>query len=235
MEFSLIIPVYNETDRLPQTLNEIRLWLDQRFKEYEIIVVDDNSPDCTADYVDNLSKKWPNIKCLRQNKRLGKGASVTRGCLAAVGEYVLFMDADHSVPIHEYDKFLPHFQKNYDVVVGARIPQEDFSKIRRLVSLLQQILAHMIVFKKSVIDSQCGYKCFTNKAAKKIFSKSKISHGMIDVEVFYLAHKYGLKVYYHAVPFVDKPGSKINILKCMIIDPIDLFKIRLFNILKYYK
>ena len=224
---SVIIPTYNEMQRLPQTLEEILPYLTVKFPRYEIIVVDDNSPDHTADFVKERAKYIPNLKVIVQPRRLGKGASVRRGCLVATGDYVLFMDADHSTPINELDLMVPLLgNDNASVVVGVRTYQEDEPHWRRVVGLSLQLLAHLIVFRKAVIDSQCGFKLFTREAVARLFPYCRVNGGMLDVELFFLMHTFNIPCYYQPVHWKNKPGSRINVIRCMIFDPIELLKIR---------
>lgn len=226
VDFTVVIPTYNETHRLPKTLHEIRPWLESRFgSSYEVIIVDDKSPDGTAEFVQSELNNWKNLRCLIQDKRLGKGASVRRGCLEARGKWILFMDADHATPIQEADHFFPFLEHGYDLVAGVRVFQENVTRLRRSVGLIQQLLACLFIFEKPVVDSQCGFKCFTREAAQTIFSKSKVNGGMIDVEIFYIAHKLKLKIYHHPVTWVHQSGSTINIPRCIVLDPIDMLRV----------
>lgn len=232
---SVVLPAYNESHRLPETLELVRAYLDRKFPVYEVIVVDDGSTDGTAAMAERYAASWPPLKVLRQPQNMGKGAAVKRGCLAAAMDLVLFMDADLATPIEEIELMLPHFgDSGYSAAVGIRTYQEDESKWRRIVGLSLQILAHLIVFEKAVIDSQCGFKCFTNSAAKELFSRTHIAGGMLDVELFFLMHRLGIGVYYQPVHWKNKPGSRINIVKCVLFDPFDLIAIRLRSALGRY-
>src|SRR3989442_12238610 len=119
---SVVIPTFNESHRLPRTLDEIKPYLDANFPHHEVIVVDDGSADGTAELVEErAAHDWPSLKVLRQPRNLGKGAAVRRGCLTASGDFVLFMDADHAVPIYEIDRFIREIDRNgCSVVVGVR-------------------------------------------------------------------------------------------------------------------
>lgn len=225
---SVVLPAYNESHRLPETLRELRAYLPGPVPSYEVLVVDDGSTDSTAALVEEEARSWPELRLLRQPRNMGKGAAVRRGCLEASGNLVLFTDADLATPIEEIEAVLPHFhQRSYAAVVGVRTYQENESKWRRIIGLSLQILAHLVVFEKAVIDSQCGFKCFTREAAQALFSLSRVDGGMFDVELFFLMHRLGLPVYYQPVHWVNKAGSRINILKCMLLDPFDLVAIRL--------
>jgi dolichyl-phosphate beta-glucosyltransferase len=232
---SVVLPAYNESHRLPQTLNEIRGFLDGHFPVYEVIVVDDGSRDGTAECVSEAAQDWPQLKLLRQPGNLGKGAAVRRGCLEAACDLVLFMDADHATPIQEVLPMLQLFaDPSSSAVVGVRTYQEDESKWRRILGLGLQVLAHLIVFQKAVIDSQCGFKCFSRDAARQVFSLSCVNGGMFDVELFFLLHKLRIPVHYQPVHWRNKAGTRINILRCILMDPFDLIAIRLRDLAGAY-
>lgn len=227
---SVVIPAYNESARLPVTLTEIRPYLSQQKYSYEVLVVDDGSKDNTVDLTQKLAAQWPELRCLSEAPHEGKGACVRRGCLAAKGELILVMDADHPTPIDTLEFLFPHFKNGYDVVVGVRTfcGQEGSSgRFRRIVGLIQQLMAHIIVFEQSVADSQCGFKIFKNQAAQDIFSRSRVKGGMYDVELFLIAQRLNIPIYSQPVRWVNKDGSTINILKCMLQDPFCLLSIRL--------
>jgi len=236
LSLTVVLPAFNESHRLPATLTEIRPYLDSRFMRYEVIVVDDGSTDGTAALVEDAARNWPNLSVIRQSRNLGKGAAVRRGCLAANCDLVFFMDADLATPIEELDSMLPQFEAvEYKAVVGVRTYQELESKWRRVVGLSLQLLAHLIVFEKAVVDSQCGFKCFSQKVAKEVFSRTRVDGGMFDVEIFFIMHRLGIPVYYQPVHWVNKAGSRINVLRCMFLDPFDLVAIRVRGALGLYR
>ena len=234
---SVVIPVYNESRRLPRTLEEIRPYLDSRRYTYEVLIVDDNSPDGTAQACREISRGWAEMKVLEmQGGRQGKGAGVKKGCLAARGKNILVMDADHPTPIDTLDWMFP-LMKDNDMVVGVRTfsGQEGSSgRFRRIVGLMQQLLAHIIVFEESVADSQCGFKLFSREAADIIFPRLRVKGGMYDVEIFLIAQKHQLKIYSKPVKWVNKEGSTINIVRCLLLDPWSLVSIRLMALFGKY-
>ncbi len=232
---SVVIPAFNETHRLPETLRVLREYLPKSFRDYEIVVVDDGSTDGTSELVRGLAGDWPELKILVQPRNMGKGAAVKRGVLAATKDLVLFTDADLATPIEEIEVMLPRFEENlHRAVVGVRTYQQDESKWRRILGLAAQIIAHLIVFDKAVIDSQCGFKCFGRDLAQDIFRRVRIDGGMFDAEIFAIMHRMGVDVYYQPVHWTNKPGSRINILRCMIFDIIDMCIIRKNLLLGYY-
>src|SRR5690348_7190040 len=134
LSVSVVMTVFNEVHRLPTTLAQIRPYLDARFADYEVIVVDGNSSDGTPSAVEKTAEAWPNLRLLRQRRNYGKGSGIREGCLAAKHEIILFMDADLATPIEELDAILPKFEDGgYKAVVGVRTYQENESKWRRIV------------------------------------------------------------------------------------------------------
>jgi dolichyl-phosphate beta-glucosyltransferase len=225
---SVVIPAYNEGKRIERTFSEIRPWLDEHFaRRYEVLVVDDGSRDNTVALIGAECARWPELKLLKQPRNLGKGAAVRRGCLAAANDYVLFMDADHATPIEELKGFLPKLDQGFDVVAGVRTYQESESRSRRIMGLGLLMLAHLIVFTKAVVDSQCGFKLFKREACRELLSRCRIDGGMIDVEIFHLAHHSSLRVWFAPVYWDNKEGSTINVWRCILFDPFDLISIRL--------
>ncbi len=233
---SIVIPTYNEAQRLPATLREIRPYLERCVPRHEILIVDDNSPDGTAALARRLGNEMPGLRVLVQPGRLGKGAAVRRGCLAARGDYVLFMDADHATPIEELDEMLPALERlGHGAVVGVRTYQEDEPRWRRIVGLCAQLLAHLIVFRKAVCDSQCGFKLFTRDVIEPVFSRCRVNGGMIDVEIFSLLHLLDIPCRYHPVHWVNKAGSRISVVRCMLRDPLDMVRVRLRHAANRYR
>ena len=231
MDLSIVIPAYNEEARLPQTLAEIRPFLDSQLHSYEVIIADDGSSDHTVEIAQTHAKAWAQLRVL-PGKHGGKGATVKRGCLAAHGENILVMDADHATPIDTLNWLMSHRRAGYEIIVGVRTfcGQEGASgRGRRIVGLAQQLLAHILVFQQSVADSQCGFKLFSRQAAQTIFSRSLVQGGMYDVELFFLAHKFNLSIYSQPVRWVNKDGSRINMIGCLIKDPFSLLAIRCWN------
>lgn len=236
MYLSIVIPAFNEEKRLPETLREIRPFLDWKKYDYEILIVDDGSGDRTVALCQEAAVEWKQIRVLAGSGHHGKGACVKRGCLEARGENILVMDADHATPVEFVETFLS-YRKDYEVVVGVRsfCGQEGASgKGRRIIGLIQQLMAHIIVFKSSVADSQCGFKLFSRQAAQTIFSRSQVKGGMYDVEIFLIAQKHNIPIFSQPVKWVNKAGSNIDIPRCVFLDPWSLVAIRFFELIGKY-
>ncbi len=210
---SVIIPAYNEAKRLPLTLIDINKHLSKADYPYEIIVVNNNSTDATADITERFSHLIKNLKLINC-KVPGKGAAVKRGIMEAHGEIRLFTDADNSTSIDQFNKMLPYFREDYDVVIGSRdikgaklIPPQAWHKQQagNIGNLIIQVL-----LLPGMWDSQCGFKAFTEEAAIKIFPLMKISRWAFDVEILALAKKMGYKIKEIPVVWVNSPFSSVK-------------------------
>jgi len=233
---SIVIPAYNEEKRLPEALNRMLSYLKKRKLKNEIIIVADKSKDNTLEVVKNYSKKYKNIRYIYNPKKQGKGYAIKKGVLSSKGNLVLFTDADTSTPIIELDNFMPQI-KGYDIAIGSREHKDSIVKnklISRVVlGNLGNILLRLLLIRK-IRDTQCGFKLFTRNAAMLLFKKQRIDGGIFDTELIYLTRKFGLKAKEVPVVWVNNPDSKINFIKCVMFDPIDLLKVRLWDFLGKY-
>ncbi|MEO0150544.1 MAG: glycosyltransferase [candidate division WOR-3 bacterium] len=113
---SLIIPAYNEEQRIGETLNKVLSYLEKQTYTWEVIVVDDGSTDKTSEIV----SKYNNVKLIKFPHNRGKGAAVREGMLNASGKYRIFTDADLSTPIEDLELMLYHLENGADVCIGSR-------------------------------------------------------------------------------------------------------------------
>jgi len=256
MYLSVIIPAYNEEKRLSKTLEEIDKYLSkQRVAEasphlppcsasphsvydYEILVVNDGSKDKTAQVIRDRVSVIQNLRLIDNKKNNGKGYVVRQGMLEAEGEYRIFTDADNSTSIDQVEKMWPYFEKGYDIVFGSRdvkgaILDPSQSLFRRFLGEAFGFLTNLIVGTWGIADSQCGFKCFTKKAAENIFPKCKINRFAFDPEFFVIAKKLGYKIKEIPVYWENDPESKVK-FKWMVNMGIDLLKIRWNIITKKY-
>lgn len=189
---SVIIPAYNEEERLPKTLIEIGDYFKHQPYTYEIIVVNDGSKDGTGLAVERLIGKVAKLKLIDNHINHGKGYVVRQGMLAAGGRIRLFTDSDNSTPIREIEKILPFFKENYDLVIGSRDakgakldPPQPL--IRRFLGEGWGLLTNIMVGTWGIADTQCGFKAMTAQAAQEIFPKCRINRFAFDPEILLLA------------------------------------------------
>ena len=210
---SVVVPTYNEAERILPTLAAIAVSVSGLGLPWELIVSDDGSQDGTPDLLAALS--WPNLRVLR-HPNTGKGGAVWRGVTAARGGRVLFADADNSTPIEELPRLLAQLDAGYDVVVGSRAAagatETNKSALRRLLSGGLRLTAR-VLSGVTVQDTQCGFKLFGSQAVRELFSRQQMQGFSFDLELLYLAHKLGLRVAEVPVHWFDAPGSKVDSLR----------------------
>lgn len=211
---SVIIPAYNEAERIPLTLVDIDKHLSRAEYSYEILVVNDGSRDKTAEVVRNMEKLIKNLKLIDNDTNKGKGGTVRQGMLLARGKIRLFTDADNSTSIAHFSNMIPYFRDGCEVVIcdrvikGSRLdpPQPMYRQIPgKIGNLIIQIL-----LLPGIWDTQCGFKAFTDEAAEKVFNLSRISGWGFDVEVLALAKKFGYKIKEIPVHWVNDLRSTVH-------------------------
>ncbi len=238
MLLSVVIPAFNEQERLHKTLEKVKNYLKSQKYEWEVIVVNDGSKDQTAQVVKDLIKDWDNFKLIDNKENKGKGGVVKQGMLIARGDLRLFMDADNSTDISELPKLWkfanskheasnkfrnpkqfqnPNDQNSkqyYDIVIGSRYLNKNSIKIkqplsRRVVSRLGNFLVRILLGIKSV-DTQCGFKLFSKKATLEIFPKQQIMRWGFDMEILAIAIRKGYKIKEVPVDWYDAEGSTVK-------------------------
>lgn len=229
MNVSIIVPVFNESKRLGKTLHAIDRYMQSKKHDYEIIVVDDGSDDKTSDLVREIQHTVYRLKLLPLPKHQGKGSAVKKGMLLAKGKARLFMDADGSTGIEEVEKLLPYLSGGLDVVVGSRLVAGAVKKTRQ--NLLREFLGwtfrritHTLI-QTHIVDTQNGFKVFSDTAAQKIFSNMQTREWAFDIEILVLAKKFNYTVKEVGIVWVNDGRSTMRFLS-MLRMLIDLLWIR---------
>ncbi|MCH7978269.1 MAG: glycosyltransferase family 2 protein [Acidobacteria bacterium] len=230
---SVVIPAHNESARLPATLQAVLGLLQSRSEAFEVLVVDDGSTDDTAELVQRVCRESPEVRLLRHPTNFGKGAAVRNGMLNARGEYILFTDADLSAPIAEAERLLEPLKNGYDVAFGSRGLRPEWisqrqSRIREAAGRLFNFWTRSIAG-LNFRDTQCGFKAFRRQAAETIFARQRISGFGFDVEVLYLARKFGYRVLEVPVHWAHCEGSTVHMLRDSARMFMDLLRIRWNN------
>lgn len=234
---SVIIPAYNEEDRIIPTIGAIASHISSFGFPWELLVADDGSTDSTVKMLEALG--LVNLKVLRTIQNEGKGSAVRRGMLASKGKYVLFTDADNSTPIEEIDYLLNQvYKKGFDIAIGSRAVDGAEEKER---SFLRQMLSRGLrwivknILRIGVKDTQCGFKLFQREVAIKLYRNQVILGFSFDLEILYLAEKFGYKIAEIPVAWIDAPGSKVNARKEAIRFLSTLAKIKINDLRGLYR
>ncbi|MBI2626670.1 MAG: glycosyltransferase family 2 protein [Parcubacteria group bacterium] len=229
MKLSVIVPAFNESERIIPTLDSLNNYLSKQSYDWEVLVVNDGSTDNTAEVVRSFMFHVSGFRLLDNKENHGKGWVVRQGMLAAEGDFRLFMDADNATRIETVEKFWPLFNQGYDVVIasigikGADVAgTEKF--YRRIFGKLGNLWIQFWVT-PGILDTQRGFKMFSKVAAGKIFPKLKILKWGFDVEVLALARKFTFKIKEVPIKWVNDPKSHVK-LTAYIQVLLEVLKIR---------
>lgn len=247
---SIIIPAYNEAQRLPETLVLIKSYLEEKDFTAEVLVVDDASQDETVATVQSMQKRFKQLKVVENKVNKGKGGVVKQGMILAEGDWRLFIDADNSTPIQELDKFLLVTKGEAvtvgavrrsapdkalishelpEVVIGSRYLRSDSIKIkqpwkRRLLSRVSNWFIQRTVL-PGIRDTQCGFKLFSAKATSEIFPQLTLTGWAFDVELLTIARYLGYNIYEVPVDWFDARRSKLRAIKAISQSSRDLWRV----------
>ncbi len=216
VEVSVVIPAYNEAGRILETLARVAKYLAGLGRPHEIVVVDDGSTDRTADLVVEFAREaGPAVRLIRR-PHAGKGAAVRAGMLAARGRFRLMCDADLSMPVEEFDKFIPLLEAGVPVVIGSReapgARRYGEPAHRHLMGRVYNRLIQLLVL-PGIEDTQCGFKGFRAEAAAELFGRQTLGGFGFDVEVLFIARRLGYPVKEVPINWYYMPGSKVKPLR----------------------
>ena len=205
---TVVLPCYNEADRLPGTLQALLAHLSAAPGEVEVLVVDDGSVDATVEVADAVAAVDGRVRVLSCHPNRGKGFAVRTGMLAAEGERVVFTDADGSYSPSDLDRIVAALD-GAPVAIGSRAGGTGGPVARRAASRVFN-LAIRGALGLPFGDTQSGLKGFQRAAAQQIFRQARVDGFAFDVEVLWLAHQLGLAVAEVDVQAMERQGSKVQ-------------------------
>jgi dolichyl-phosphate beta-glucosyltransferase len=217
LRWSVVIPAYNEAQRLPGYLSQVVAYFDGRAETYEVIVVDDGSADETAARVLEAQALRSTVTLHRLAENRGKGYAVRAGMRAARGSLRLMADADGATPIAEVKRLEAVIQEGADLAVGSRALPDP--SVRREVHLHRKVSGEIFNFFArrmgvgDVTDTQCGFKLFRGPVADVLFAEQETEGFGFDVELLLLARRRGYRIAEVAINWADQPGSKVDVLR----------------------
>ena len=215
---SIIIPAYNEAQRLEASITALCSYLASAPWSHEVLLMVEKSTDGTLELARRLAV-GRGIEVVGSDVQRGKGHAVRGGMLRARGEIAFFMDADLSTPLVEMERFIGRFSANppVDVLVGNR--QHAQSEILTRQHLLRRKMGQTfnailrVIVGIRIADTQCGFKAFRRAARMAIFPLQKIDGFAFDVEVLLLADRLGFAVEDMPVKWSNAAGSKVRIIR----------------------
>jgi dolichyl-phosphate beta-glucosyltransferase len=229
---SIVIPAYNEENRLPQTLRQVADWLScANFSFGEVIVVDDGSRDATARVVEDFANANAYVRLARNPGNRGKGYAVRHGMLEAKGEWILYTDADLSTPIGEIEKLCRAVhEQGAAIAIGSRAVDRSLVEVHqpalrelsgRFFNLVMRAVTGL-----AFRDTQCGFKLYRADAARQIFPLQKQEGFSFDVEDLLIARKLGVRAVEVPVRWANVEGTKVGLSQGMK-SFLDLVQIRM--------
>ena len=227
---SIIVPAYNEEERLVASLGKITSYLDAAGIDAEILVVDDGSKDRTAELAAKaLAGRRGRVVPNGENR--GKGYSVRHGVLEARGRFVLLTDADLSTPIEDHAKLAAVIRdRDLDVVIGSRALPDSDVQVRQ--GWLRQTMGRSF---NTIIramtgspfrDTQCGFKLMDRERVKPLFEKMVVDGFAFDVELLFLCARFGLSVADVPIAWRNATGSKVSLLSDPLKMIADVLRVR---------
>lgn len=230
---SIIIPAYNEEERLPHTLQVIHEFLQKQPYTSEVLVVENGSFDRTLLIARETSQKMKELRALHSDER-GKGLAVKMGMLAANGQYRFICDADLSMPIEEVNRFLPPLLSDVAVAIASREAPGSVRyhepEMRHIIGRIFNWMVRLMAL-PGLQDTQCGFKCFRADVAQKVFPRITMGGWTFDVEALVLARRLGYNIVEIPVPWYYNSHSKVRVVRDSISMARDLLIIR-WNILR---
>src|SRR5665213_857810 len=237
LQYSIVIPAFNEQARIGATLERVMECVQARHWAAEVLVVNDGSSDQTAAIVSAAAQRYPNLRLIENPGNRGKGYSVRNGMLQARGAIAMFTDADLSAPIEEAELLFAAIADGADVAIGSRWLDRTRQTLRqpiyrrlfgRCFNWLTRLIMHL-----PLADTQCGFKAFRRDVARTIFARQRIERWGFDPEILYIALRLGMRIKEVPVTWGHDDRSRISYLKDGIKMLEDLIQVR-FNSLAGY-
>jgi dolichyl-phosphate beta-glucosyltransferase len=216
-QLAVIVPAYNEADRMPPTLRRLHEYLSAQPYTWSVTVVSDGSRDETEAIVRAFAAEHPGFGVIAYQPNRGKGYAVRRGMLEVEGELLLFSDADLAAPIEEVEKLLPMIEQGYRIAIGSRPLKESRLEVRQ--PLYRELLGRAFNFAvqtlavRGIRDTQCGFKLFTRDVARDVFERCKLDGFSFDFEALMIARDLGYTIAEVPIRWSHQEGSKVSLLR----------------------
>ncbi len=216
-KYSIVIPCFNESLNILRLFSEVDKYIVKNTC-LEVIFVDDGSTDNTKILLQQFKDTHNNsISVISYPENKGKGFAVRTGVLSARGNWIIILDADLAVSLDHIEKLKPLIALGNEVIVGNRRRKDAHilvrqSFIRENFGKVYTMIAQIVTGVK-VDDFTCGFKCFSESSARRIFSVSRIDRWAYDTEIFYLIKKYNIKWSEIGVAWKDGDDTKVRIVR----------------------
>ncbi|HEY3116270.1 MAG TPA: dolichyl-phosphate beta-glucosyltransferase [Chloroflexota bacterium] len=212
VELSVIIPAFNEEQRLPAAIPSLEAHLDQLNLSAEVLIIENGSTDRTFEVADGFAANSSRVRALHLPER-GKGRAARHGMLAATGKWLVLCDADFSMPVEYIERLVAALQGGADVAIASREvagavrigePWHRHAMGRVFNALVRWLML------PGIQDSQCGFKAFRREAAQDLFAHETIDGWTFDVEVLYMARRRGYRIVEVPIPWRYDASSRVQ-------------------------
>ena len=211
VKLSIVVPAFNEAERLASTVAKLHA-LFGGYSSYELIIVNDGSADATLEAAAGIAASYDNCRLVSYTTNRGKGYALRRGFAAAQGELVAFLDADGEIDPGELLALLRHQRRTgASAVVGQKVVVGPRPWYRELMTLGIRFTARRF-FHLPVTDSQAGIKLFVKAHIDEVIGHCSEPGYLFDLELLTLAHRRGLDIQQHPVTYQVLRPSRINLL-----------------------
>ena len=214
MKVSVVLPAYNEAERIELAVEEVRKELSKYYAEdeFEIIIAEDGSSDGTDRIAAELAERYENVRHIHSDSRLGKGKAISQAFKASKAEILVFMDVDLSTDLEHLRELIQAVEDGSDFVTGSRLMQQSKTERplkRDFASKAYNFLVRLFLGSK-LRDHQCGFKAFRREALFEVMEKAKDTHWFWDTEVLVLAQRMGYRVREIPVRWVGRSETKVK-------------------------
>jgi dolichyl-phosphate beta-glucosyltransferase len=229
LALSIVIPAYNEEERIAGTVEEAARYLAGTAGRGEVILADDGSTDATVERARSASCHGIRLRILPAEENRGKGDAVRRGMLAAEGDVVLFTDADLSTPLAEIRRFLPELEAGHPVVIGSRKLEPD--RVVRRQPWFRQYMGRVFswlarrLLNPHVADFTCGFKAFRREVVPVLFQPLTLAGWAFDAELLHIAHRRRVPVLELPVAWSNRSDTRVRLRRDVAASAAGLFVI----------
>ena len=219
---SVILPVYNECNRLESCVRVVAAYLSREFPAYEIIVVEDGSTDTSYEIAQSVASGVENVRLIHNDQRLGRGASLTEAIRASKYDHVLYMDADLATDLKYTKKLVDCLKNGASVATGSRLMEGSRVSrpaVRDIPSRGYNFLVRLL-FWSSLHDHQCGFKGFNRNEVLPVLDMVQDNHWFWDTELLLLCQLNGMRVDEFPVEWKHNGGNDLNASKVKVLKDV---------------
>lgn len=236
-DYSIVIPVYNEEQRIAASIDRIFAFFASVPYRVEVLFVNDGSLDTTEQVLGSYTDKYA-FRIISYAQNQGKGYAVRQGALAAAGDWVIFFDIDLATPLTEFTHLTGYKEPGNQIIIGSR--RVAGAEIKKGESAMRTFLGQGFtklsnVLVPGILDFTCGFKCFSRDAVKTIFPRARINRWGFDTELLYIAHLHKIPVRQMPVAWEHDDNSKVRVLNAIISSLGELYEMKKNQLVGYYR